>query len=179
MTLSAQGREEAAEGAAAVSRFCPDVALSSDFLRALETAEIATAGASTEIQLAPNLRERVFYSLVGKSFPEIVREHGDAGRGILEGNSDLVDLPGEEGYSDARRRVVDFLKELCRVAAGSRVLVVSHGGPHAWLLEETLGVDLRGVRSFTLRTGFFSRFTIQKSGFRIDSMNVPPVGVAS
>jgi probable phosphoglycerate mutase len=152
---------------------------SSDFLRASETAELAAAGLGAEIQLARELRERVFYSLVGRSFPEILREHGDTGRGIVEGNSDLLDMPGEEGYAEARQRVVNFVRHLSRTAPGGRILVVCHGGPHAWLLEETLGADLRGVRSVTLRTGFFSRFTIRDTGFKLDSMNLPPIGVGA
>jgi broad specificity phosphatase PhoE len=177
LALSVEGRREAAKGAAAVRRFRPDFVLSSDFLRAAETAEIVTAGIRAKPEMTPSLRERVYYSLAGMTFSEIIRRYGDNGTGMLGGNSDFLDLPGEEGYSEARNRVVSFFKELFRVEACNRALVVCHGGPHAWLVEEALGVDLRGVRNFTLRTGYFSRFTITESGFSIEAMNVPPSGV--
>ena len=178
MPLSAQGRVEAAAGEAAVKRFSPDMVFSSDFLRAIETADLAAGRLGLAIQPKQELRERVFYSVIGKSFSEIIDEHGEVGRGIIEGNSDLVEVPGEEEYPDARGRVVRFARGLSAVAPGCRVLMVAHGGPHAWLLEETLATDLRGARSISLRTGFFSRFTIRDGRFRLDSMNLPPCGVA-
>lgn len=177
MPLSAHGRAEAAAGVAAIERFAPELVFSSDFLRAMETASLATAGLDVDIQPARELRERIFYSMIGKSFSEIIRARGEAGRGIAEGNSDLVEVPGEEKYTQARDRVVRFARDLSSAAPGCRILLVGHGGPHAWLVGETLGADLRGARSVSLRTGFFSRFTIQATGFRLESMNVPPCGV--
>jgi broad specificity phosphatase PhoE len=177
MPLSEQGRAEASAAASAVERFSPDLIFSSDFLRASQTAELASAALNAEISLARELRERVCYCLIGKSFPEIVQEYGDGGTGIVGGNSDLLELPGEEGYAAARRRVVDFVRQLARSEPEARVLLVCHGGPHAWLIEEALGADLRGTRRVALRTGFFSRFTVGRHEVHIDSMNVPPAGV--
>lgn len=179
MPLSVQGRAEARAGAGAVARFQPDLACSSDFLRARQTAELATAGTGLGIRMAGELRERVFYSLAGKTFSEIAYEHGDAGQRITEGNSDLLDLPGEETYEEARTRVVSFFQQLAREAPGTRVLVVCHGGPHGWLLEEALNADLRGTRNIALQTGHFSRFTLLDGRLKVESVNLPPAGILS
>jgi probable phosphoglycerate mutase len=179
MPLSEQGRAEAQVGADAVVRFRPDLACSSDFLRARQTAELTTAGTGLDVRLVGELRERVFYSLAGKTFAEITRDLGEAGRWITEGNSDLLDLPGEETYETARTRVVSFFQLLAREAPGTRVLAVCHGGPHAWLLEEALNVDLRGSRNITLQTGCFSHFTLLDGRLKVESVNLPPAGVLS
>jgi broad specificity phosphatase PhoE len=68
--LSECGRREGERCRAAVRRYRPDVVLASDFAPALETARIATGG-DHEIQVETALRERVMYSLVGRTFTEI------------------------------------------------------------------------------------------------------------
>ena len=176
MRLSADGRAEAALAVEAVDRFRPDSILSSDFVRAIETAEIATRSRS-DLQIVPDLRERVMFSLVGTQFSEISRNFGALADGATSGNSDDWDLAGEEGYLEAHKRVVNYFAELSRQAAGQRVLVVAHGGPHAWMIEAALGVSLRGVRTFGLNTGHFSRFTIRDRRFSVDAVNLPPAGV--
>ncbi|WP_405764987.1 histidine phosphatase family protein [Streptomyces sp. NBC_01538] len=178
MPLSARGRQEARVAAAAVARLQPDAIFSSDFRRAVETAELATAVLTgIEIHLSAALRERVLYQLVDQSHAGIASRHGAAADLLFSGRSDFVDLPGEESYSDARQRAVAFVKALGDTYAGRRVLLVGHGGPHAWLMEEALGVDLRGNRSFALYPGCFSWFTMRSGTLRIEAMNLPPVGV--
>jgi broad specificity phosphatase PhoE len=177
MPLSGQGRTEAQAGARAVERFQPDLACSSDFLRARQTAELATASTGLNVRMTGELRERVFYSLAGKTFARITQEHGQAGHEITKGNSDLLDLPGEETYKEAKTRVVTFFQQLARQAPGTRVLAVCHGGPHAWLLEEALNADLRGTRNVALQTGHFSRFTLLDGRLKVESVNLPPAGV--
>jgi broad specificity phosphatase PhoE len=177
MPLSAQGRAEAVAARAAVRRFDPDVVVASDFRRAVETAELAVAGLGKPIQIAAELRERVFYELVGKPFADIRRDLGDRAAGVLAGNSDLLSLDSEETYPVARKRLVDYFDGLIRRYAGRRVLIVAHGGPHSWLVEHALGVDLMGSRALRWDTGCFSRFTISKEEIKIGGLNLPPSAV--
>ena len=177
MPLSERGRLEAVHCVEAVERFAPNAVLSSDFRRAQETAVIAASGVDVSVQLRAELRARVFYSLAGKSFGTILSEHGPSAKLLLDGNSDNFDLPGEETYAHAKQRVFAFAANLRENFGGLRLLVVSHGGPHAWLVGASLGVDLRGVRSFNLRTAHFSRFMVTERGVALDAMNLPPEGV--
>jgi broad specificity phosphatase PhoE len=177
LRLSAEGRAEAAACIEAVKRFDPEIVLASDFRRAAETAEIATSGITVTPSSAPELRERVFYSLIGMSFADILREHGEPANGVLSGNSDLVDLPGEESYDTAQRRVTEYLKALHARYSKARVLAVSHGGPHAWIVGDVFGVDMRGVRTFNLGMARFSRFTVTDRGVALEAMNLPAQGV--
>ena len=174
MPLSSVGREEAAAAAAAVARFGPQAAFVSDFLRTVETAAIALRGTSVELQLSPELRERTFFSLVGMTFADIVQAHGEPARHIFTGNSDKVDLHGEETYEAARRRVVAFVEGLSPAHNGRRVLVVSHGGPHAWLVAAAGGTSLRGVRTAGIGMGHCSRFRVNGSSIRVMAKNLTP-----
>lgn len=179
MGLSAHGRAEARAARAAVKRFAPDVVFSSDFARASETARLATAGTDVTIEHSEALRERIFLGLVGKSFDEIRAELGAAAEGILGNNSDLAEISPDESYDAARARVLSFFEKLLALHGGKRVLVVGHGGPHSWLVEQAVGVDLKGVRRLRWDTGCFSRFTLSAEQTRLEAMNLPPGAVVS
>ncbi|MGY5309162.1 histidine phosphatase family protein [Nocardia gipuzkoensis] len=179
LCLSLEGRSEALAAKMAVRRFAPDVILSSDFARALETAQLACSGIGVEIEPVEALRERVFFQLVGKSFDDVRRELGDGATGVLSGNSDLVELAPDEPYEAARDRVLSFFDTLPERHPGKRVLVISHGGPHSWLLERALGTDLKGVRRLRWDTGCFSRFTLSAEETKLEAMNIGPSSVVS
>jgi probable phosphoglycerate mutase len=175
MPLSSEGRAEAVAARAAVRRFAPDVIVSSNFASAVETAQLACAGA--DVETVDDLRERVFLQLVGKSFDEIRADLGDRATGILSGNSDLVELAPDESYDAARARALSFFDALPARYGGKRVLVVGHGGPHSWLVERALGVELKGVRRPRWDTGCFSRFTLSAGQTRLEVMNIAPGSV--
>jgi probable phosphoglycerate mutase len=175
--LSPVGRAEALAARAAVERFGPDVVFTSDFRRAYETAELATAGLKVSVQRTEALRERVFYQLVGKPFAEVRQALGEHAVGAVDGNSDMVELPSEESYAAAKERVAAFFADLASSHQGKRVLVVGHGGPHGWLVQRALGVDLKGARGMSWHTGCFSRFLLSGPTTRLEAMNIPPSAV--
>ncbi len=179
MRLSAHGRAEARAAQPGVRRFGPDVVISSDFTRAMETAELATTGTQFKVEQSEALRERVFLQLVGRAVPDLLAKLGADGRSIMNGNSDIVELADDETYVQARERVLAFFDALPVRFGGKRVLVVSHGGPHQWLVERALGVDLKGVRQYRWDTGSFSRFTISARGTRLEALNVGPGAVVA
>lgn len=176
MGLSDVGRFEAVRCQRAIQLFNPDLVVTSDFQRAIETAELATAG-SFEIEVCADLRERVFLSLVGQSFEQIIDRFGHDAQGALTGNSDDWNLPGEETYEEAHARVVSFFRRISAAYPGARVLAVCHGGPHGWMLEWAFGSSLRSLRTYTLGTGHFSRFVVDGDQCSLISMNLSPLGV--
>jgi broad specificity phosphatase PhoE len=179
MGLSARGRAEARAAQPAIRRFTPDIVISSDFARAEETAKLVTAGTELKAETTEALRERVFLQLVGKETSTILAEMGADGQRIMGGNSDSVELAPDESYADARERVLAFFGSLPARYGGKRVLVVAHGGPHQWLVERALGVDLKGVRRYRWGTGCFSRFTLSFRETRLEAMNLGPSAVVS
>ena len=179
MGLSARGRAEARAAQPAIRRFAPDAVISSDFARAVETAELATAGTELKTETTEALRERVFLQLAGKEISTILTEMGADGQSIMGGNSDAVELAQDESYAEARERVLAFFDSLPARYGGKRIMVVAHGGPHQWLVERALGVDLKGVRRYRWDTGCFSRFTLSPRETRLEAMNLGPSAVVS
>ena len=172
MDLSSKGMAEARAARSAVERFKPEVIYASDMKRALHTAEIATN--SGDIIPVKALRERsfrCFYDIPLSNIPD------DLAGAIVQGNTDHFNLPGEETLANARTRLYNFLDEMINSTEASRILLVSHGGPHAWLLEKALGVNLAGNRNLTLHTGNFSKFTANRCGLSVDYINCLAKGV--
>ncbi|GAA2640372.1 histidine phosphatase family protein [Streptomyces axinellae] len=178
MGLSARGRDEARAARAAVRRFAPDVVYTSDFRRAEETAELAADGLGLPLHREPALRERVFHQLAGVPLDEVRTLLGPEAQHVLHGNSDLCEWGTEETYEQARTRVLSFFEELAARHPGRRVLVVGHGGPHAWLTERALGAEMRGVRRMRWGTGHFSRFQVTPEEVALEFLNRSPEDIA-
>ncbi|MYU51722.1 MULTISPECIES: histidine phosphatase family protein [Streptomyces] len=178
MGLSPRGRDEARAARAAVARFAPEAVYTSDFLRARETAALATASLGVEVREEAALQERVFHTFAGVALDEVRRRLGPEADRVLTGNSDLCTVDGEESYEQARDRVLEFFTTLAARHPGRRVLVVGHGGPHHWLLERALGTELRGVRALRWDTGHFSRFRIGADAVSVDFVNRSPEDIA-
>lgn len=169
MGLSNIGRAEARSAQFAVDRFSPDIIFASDMARAVETARIACP--ERKFEVSSKLRERTFPKLFGRSICEIRRDYGQAVEPMLRGNSDLWEPLDAETLESARRRVFEFFSELQARGDVRRVLVIGHGGPHSWLVEAALGIDLKGNRALNFDTGHFSKFIVKDSVLEISFIN--------
>lgn len=118
--LAPQGREQAALLAARFQSEDWDGILSSDLIRARETAEIVAAASGIRfLGTDQRLRERYFGELEGTTLPERVARWGENWR--------QMDL-GREPVESLLSRWDSFLEDLVRVHKGRRLLIVSHGG---------------------------------------------------
>ncbi|WP_173019452.1 histidine phosphatase family protein [Streptomyces alkaliphilus] len=178
MGLSARGRAEARAARSAIGRFAPHAVYTSDFRRAEETAELAVDLPGIGIRREPALRERVFHQLAGVELDEVRDRLGPDAEAVLNGNSDLCEYGEEETYREAGERTLAFFSELAVRHDGQRVLVVGHGGPHAWLVEKALGCRLRGSRGMRWDTGHFSRFRVGTDTVSVDFINRSPEDIA-
>jgi probable phosphoglycerate mutase len=176
--LSRRGRAEARAARRAVLRFAPDAVFSSDVAYTVETAKLATVGSGLKVEITEALRGWAFAKMMGQESRARRAELGRSVEGVLASDNDLVELPGEESYADASARVFSFFDNLTAHYGGKRVLVVGHAGPHHWLLERALGVDIRGVRCYRWDTGSFSRFTLSPERARLGGLNLSPSAVA-
>ncbi|MFD7668418.1 histidine phosphatase family protein [Streptomyces sp. NPDC059788] len=179
MGLSRTGRTEALAARAAVRRFAPDAVYTSDFRRAYETAETAAGDLGIDLRRSADLRERVFHQFFGRPLERVRELLDDEADRVLSGNSDLWEHPDEESVAAAQRRVLDFFRTLAREHRGQRVLVVGHGGPHAWLVEKALRADMTGVRSLAWETGHFSGFRLDGDEVSVRFLNRSPDDVPS
>ncbi len=172
LPLSATGRAEARAARHAVQRFCPDAVFTSDMQRAIDTAAIAAPTVSPIIDEA--LRERTFPHLYGKRLDMLESEYGPDVRAVFAGNSDTWEPTDAEPLTEARTRVLRWLDMLRQRRDLHRVLVVGHGGPHTWILEQALGVDLATNRALKFDTGHFTKFRISATKTDVLYINRTP-----
>ncbi len=126
--LDDRGREQARAAADSLNeRF--DVMVSSPLLRTANTARIIAERHPCKLMFDPNLRERNFGSLSGKSWAEIESETGKDLRQI-----DVVEMAydyrpyGGEWVGEVTARVREFLRGAAALDGGRDVAVVTHGG---------------------------------------------------
>jgi isoleucyl-tRNA synthetase len=105
-----------------------DVIYSSDSLRASQTAEIVAEEVGLEINFDPRLRDINLGVYKNKERKEFRRNFPKT----LERFKKRV--PGGENWSDVKKRVLDFVKEVDGKHEGKNILIVGHGDP-LWLLE--------------------------------------------
>ncbi len=143
VALSAEGIEQAASVARALSHERFERAYASDLSRAMATAERIAAPHGISVTPEPRLREFDFGAWEGRTWQQIVaerphlREHGSTA-------AKRYAPDGGESFDAVRTRGGALLGELASLRAG-RVLVVTHAGPlHAVLAELELSPDGEG-----------------------------------
>jgi probable phosphoglycerate mutase len=133
--LTDRGRDQAGRVAARLAGYAPRRLLTSDLVRATQSAEIIGAALGLEPQADSRLRERHYGTWQGANADEAER----AARSLAEHQR----LPGGESLTDVRRRWKALLTEL-RDAPGPIVLV-THGN----LIAEAVGAGVPQNGSIT------------------------------
>jgi len=127
-TLSARGRQLAAELGERRRDDGIDAVFTSDLARAVETAEIAFGGTGISVILDWRLRELDYGDLNGA--PVTAVEH--VRRAHVE-----TPFPRGESYRAAAERVASFLEEVRAERAGRRIVVIGHTATR-WALDHLL-----------------------------------------
>lgn len=161
--LTAVGRNSVAAIAGQVALFAPQRLVCSRSLRAYQTALLLAQTVGLEAEPVAGLQERVFHSLPGLKRAQIAQRFGSAVVRAVDQCSDILELPGEETLPQARQRVCAALGQLL-TRAQDRLAIVSHGGPHSWLLTAGLGLPLEQARIFRLDEACFSLLDYQRAG---------------
>jgi broad specificity phosphatase PhoE len=117
-----------------------DRVLSSDILRARQTAEPLAAILGVDVEIDERLREIGNGEWTGLLPVEIAADWPDLWQSYVTGTD--VPRPGGERWADVRRRVREALAE--HSATGNRTAVFTHGGPVILAAEWALGITLPG-----------------------------------
>ncbi len=147
--LTAIGREQADVAAAALlARFgTPDLVVSSDLPRAMDTAQAYVRHFGIEARLDARLREADIGSWAGRPFTEIAAEYPDVLAAVRRGED--VRRGGGETFAELRRRVWQALTEAADTAVGGATVVVfTHGGPIRVAAAAALRLPVPGHLSF-------------------------------
>ena len=105
-----------------------DIIYSSDALRTRQTAEIVAKKIGLDINFDSRLRDTNLGLYRGKNRKDFFRDFPKN----LERFNKII--PGGESWSDVKKRMIDFLKDIDRRHEGKKILIISHGDP-LWLLE--------------------------------------------
>jgi broad specificity phosphatase PhoE len=136
--LSEAGRREARELAPLLARLRPDAVLTSDLLRARQTAE--ELGLAT-VRPDPRWREAGIGPWAGRLADEVMAEEPEVHLGWLEGSAAP---PGGEAFADTCARIAEAVGALAAGGA-ERALVVTHGGPIRAACAAVAGLPRSGL----------------------------------
>lgn len=137
--LTDLGRQQAADAAARLSATAATLVLSSDQLRAVETASILADALALPLRTSPVLREQSVGELEGRRYDELTPEPVPDGFDISE-----VRWGGGESVADVHARLRGFIAELA-LLPDEEIIVVSHGDTLRILLAVLAGRGHREV----------------------------------
>jgi alpha-ribazole phosphatase/probable phosphoglycerate mutase len=139
--LSAHGRVQADALAALLGAEPVEAVYASDLCRARDSAAPLARRRGVAVVALPELREMAMGRWERLTFAEMRAREPDAVARWLA-DTVAVPFPGGESLDDLRRRVVPAVEALVARPAGSRVVVVAHGGTNRVILAEALGLPL-------------------------------------
>jgi broad specificity phosphatase PhoE len=171
ISLSAQGREEAAAlaGALRASALRPIAVYASPIERAWETAWTIAAATNLSVVTRQALTELEYGAWTGKTLHELnglpewrtYNEHRDRHR-----------PPGGESLAEAQARMVAELERLRSLHAGSTIVVVSHADPIRAVLAHYTGTPLNDALRFTVRTASMTTLELAPTGAAVLGVDV-------
>ena len=146
--LTARGRAQAEDVAAALAPVAIDRVVASDLARALDTATVIAARHGLTVEVHPELREIDVGEAAGKRWDD-----GTLGPSALTAESDeFVQWTGGESLEDALARSLGCVDRLVHEHAGERIVIVGHGGITRILVSHFLGTLPRLERSRATNT---------------------------
>jgi 2,3-bisphosphoglycerate-dependent phosphoglycerate mutase len=143
--LNATGHAQAARLAARLADEDLDVVVSSDLLRARDTAAPLLARRPLPSRLDPAWREQAFGELEGLIVSEVPARHPTLWAAWSRHEADSAP-PGGESYRAFHARVMTALNALAEAHAGARIAVFTHGGALDMVWRDLHGLPLAGPR---------------------------------
>jgi broad specificity phosphatase PhoE len=117
--LTPLGHSQAAAAAAELAALGPGALLSSDLVRAVQTAEHCAAATGLPVTVTPALREQGYGELEGRPS----RELWD----VVDWTDAHWSAPGGESLAELHGRVEAFVKALCAEPPADVIALVTHG----------------------------------------------------
>jgi probable phosphoglycerate mutase len=146
--LSDTGRAQAAAAAVKLAAFRPDVLISSDLRRAVDTAAALAALTGLEVAVDARLRERRYGDWQGHSLAEIAARWPNGYARWRAGEP--VDEAGVEENDEFAKRVGEALQDAVEQAPGGTIVVVAHGGSARHGATQLLGWPASVTRSLRI-----------------------------
>lgn len=147
--LTGLGRSQADEAAAELAGLSPGALISSDLLRAVQTAEACARTTGLPVVTTPALREQGYGVLEGRPSRELwdVVDWSDA-QWSAEGGESLAELHG---------RVEAYLKDLCAEPPADVIALVTHGDTIRAIQAVVAGLGADAMPAVTPHNGSITR----------------------
>lgn len=129
--LNDHGRDQLQDLRRITKELPVDVIVSSDYIRAKESAEILNADHELEIEVFADLREQSFGDYEGQGIEAVKKSYFEV----------RENPPNGEKLVDFEKRVLKALEEIQTKHAGKNVLMVAHGGVFHVLRKKDLQCD--------------------------------------
>ncbi|CAN7271711.1 histidine phosphatase family protein [Variovorax sp. LjRoot130] len=130
--------------------------ISSDLMRAQQTAAPAARQLELEILTSAALREQHFGIVEGMRADEIQSLHPRAWEDWLQFREDHA-MPEGESARQFHARIIEALSRIAGAHAGQKVLVVTHGGVLDMVWRTARGLGLNGPRQSEIPNAGFNR----------------------
>lgn len=141
--LNDVGRSQAESVSSIIGEINPEIVITSNLKRAVETARIASGRLDdVEFVVEKDLRERSCGEAEGLTTPQILDRYGIRMEMI---NSDVDRIPGAEPYSEFLSRITGAMDRLRIEYEGRKALIVSHGGVMRTFYNTCIGPVPSGV----------------------------------
>jgi alpha-ribazole phosphatase len=161
--LSETGRAQMARAAEYLSSESISVIYTSSLSRAIESARIIAARASTPIHISSDLGEMNFGDFEGLTYDEIARRHPEIYQLWMNAPTEVL-FPNGESFSQMRARVLKAFAAIHTASEGHTVAIVTHAGVIriliAWALRMPdnclfrLAQDHAAINLLTVTDGF-------------------------
>jgi probable phosphoglycerate mutase len=156
VVLNDIGHEQARRVALHLAREAVDVLVSSDLLRACETAQPTADALGKEMLTDCALREQTFGIVEGMTAVEIRATHPEVLENWARFDADYQ-IPQGESIRQFHARVMAAMQRLATQHAGQRVLVFTHGGVLDMVYRSAKHLSLSGPRSCEIPNGGVNR----------------------
>jgi broad specificity phosphatase PhoE len=143
-----------------VKEFSPEKIFSSPLLRCRETAELARASLTVDLELDERLIEMDYGSFSGKRLKFLALTPSWK---RIQRSPETFTFPRGESFISASERVVAFLNELWNSAPG-RYVIVSHGDITRIMINQLLGRNFAAFQELRIAPGSFSKISRGSDG---------------
>ncbi|MEO8101363.1 MAG: histidine phosphatase family protein [Betaproteobacteria bacterium] len=153
-----------------------DHVIASDLPRVRHTADILNASTNLPIRFEPALRERCYGVGEGRTYAELDAMHPEMYSSIRATDPDFT-FEGGESRRQFHGRVTDVLRLIAERHAGSRVLVVTHGGVLAVVYRWLNKMPIATSHKVEIPNVAYNRITVWDGAWNVevwaDSSHLP------
>ena len=142
---------------------CFDAVISSNLIRAVETAVIVSGFTPNEIIKDDRLRELNFGDWEGMHHVEVKEKHKEAWESWCNDWKNAAPPKGES-FFEIYIRVKSCIEDILKEYKGKKVLIVSHQGAMRIIPMILLGLTEEAYWSFTAEQGRYSHYEIDEKG---------------